>query len=96
MLTVLIVNVLTVPKMVSVRLVTYKSTGSVFNDYTIFLNKTMTSNIKDKKYSKQAMQVKRVVDTMIWGTLVINLILDFTVHLKTTGRKYNRKRSIKF
>lgn len=54
MLTVLIVNVLTVPKKISVRLVTNKSTGSVFNDYTIFLNKTMTSNIKDKKYFKQA------------------------------------------
>lgn len=54
MLTVLIVNVLTVPKKISVRLVTNKSPGSVFNDYTIFLNKTMTSNIKDKKYSKQA------------------------------------------
>lgn len=54
MLTVLIVNVLTVPKKISVRLVTNKSTGSFFNDYTIFLNKTMTSNIRDKKYSKQA------------------------------------------
>lgn len=54
MLTVLIVNVLTVPEMVSLRLMTNKSTRNVFNDYTILRNKTMTSNIKDKKDSKQA------------------------------------------
>lgn len=54
MLTVLIVNVLTVPEMVSPRLMTNKSTRNVFNDYTILRNKTMTSNIKDKKDSKQA------------------------------------------
>lgn len=59
MLTVLIVNVLTVnvltvPEMISLRLMTNKSTRNVFNDYTIFPNKTMTSNIKDKKDSKQA------------------------------------------
>lgn len=54
MLTVLIVNVLTVPEMISLRLMTNKSTRNVFNDYTILRNKTMTSNIKDKKDSKQA------------------------------------------
>lgn len=54
MLTVLIVNVLTVPEMVSLRLMTNKSTRNVFNDYTILRNKTMTSKIKDKKDSKQA------------------------------------------
>lgn len=50
----LTVNVLTVPKMISLRLITNKSTRNVFNDFTILRNKTMTSNIKDKKDSKQA------------------------------------------
>lgn len=54
MLTMLIVNVLTVPEMISLRLMTNKSTRNVFNDYTILRNKTVTSNIKDKKDSKQA------------------------------------------
>lgn len=50
----LTVNVLTVPEMISLRLMTNKSTRNVFNDFTILRNKTMTSNIKDKKDSKQA------------------------------------------
>lgn len=54
MLTVLIVNVLTVPEMISLRLMTNKSTRGVLKDYTILRNKTMTSKIKDKKDSKQA------------------------------------------
>lgn len=50
----LTVNVLTLPEMISIRLMTNKSTRNVFNDYTILRNKMMTSNIKDKKDSKQA------------------------------------------
>lgn len=73
----------------TIRLVTNKSTRGVLKDYTILRNKTMTSNIKDKKIlSKQ-------VTRPVYVTLVINLVLDFTVHLKTTGRRHNRKRSIK-
>lgn len=92
MLTVLIVNVLTVPEMVSLRLMTNKSTRNVFNDYTILRNKTMTQKSKTKKILNK--QGTRVVETTS-VTLVINLVLDFTVHLITTGRRHNRKRSIK-
>lgn len=63
MLTVLIVNVLTVPEMISLRLVTNKSTRGVLKDYTILRNKTMTSNIKDKKDSKQASYTTSVRNT---------------------------------
>lgn len=59
----LTVNVLTVPEMISLRLITNKSTRNVFNDFTIFRNKTMTSNIKDKKDSKQASYTTSVRNT---------------------------------
>lgn len=88
----LTVNVLTLPGMISIRLLTNKSTRNVFNDYTILRNKTMTQISKTKKILNK--QVTRVVETTS-VTLVINLVLDFTVHLKTTGRRHNRKRSIK-
>lgn len=88
----LTVNVLTLPEMISLRLMTNKSTRNVFNDFTIFPNKTMTQISKTKKILNK--QVTRVVETTS-VTLVINLVLDFTVHLKTTGRRLNRKRSIK-
>lgn len=88
----LTVNVLTLPEMISLRLMTNKSTRNVFNDYTILRNKTMTQISKTKKILNK--QVTRVVETTS-VTLVINLVLDFTVHLKTTGRRLNRKRSIK-
>lgn len=88
----LTVNVLTLPEMISIRLLTNKSTRNVFNDYTILRNKTMTQISKTKKILNK--QVTRVVETTS-VTLVINLVLDFTVHLKTTGRRHNRKRSIK-
>lgn len=88
----LTVNVLTLPEMISIRLMTNKSTRNVFNDYTILRNKTMTHISKTKKILNK--QVTRVVETTS-VTLVINLVLDFTVHLKTTGRRHNRKRSIK-
>lgn len=88
----LTVNVLTLPEMISIRLMTNKSTRNVFNDYTILRNKTMTQKSKTKKILNK--QVTRVVETTS-VTLVINLVLDFTVHLKTTGRRQNRKRSIK-
>lgn len=89
---VLTVNVLTVPEMISLRLMTNKSTRGVLKDYTILRNKTMTQISKTKKILNK--QVTRVVETTS-VTLVINLVLDFTVHLKTTGRRLNRKRSIK-
>lgn len=89
---VLTVNVLTVPEMISLRLMTNKSTRGVLKDYTILRNKTMTQISKTKKILNK--QVTRVVETTS-VTLVINLVLDFTVHLKTTGRRQNRKRSIK-
>lgn len=88
----LTVNVLTLPEMISIRLLTNKSTRNVFNDYTILRNKTMTQISKTKKILNK--QVTRVVETTS-VTLVINLVLDFTVHLITTGRRHNRKRSIK-
>lgn len=88
----LTVNALTLPEMISIRLMTNKSTRNVFNDFTIFPNKTMTQISKTKKILNK--QVTRVVETTS-VTLVINLVLDFTVHLKTTGRRHNRKRSIK-
>lgn len=88
----LTVNVLTLPEMISIRLMTNKSTRNVFNDFTIFPYKTMTQISKTKKILNK--QVTRVVETTS-VTLVINLVLDFTVHLKTTGRRHNRKRSIK-
>lgn len=89
---VLTVNVLTVPEMISLRLMTNKSTRGVLKDYTILRNKTMTQISKTKKILNK--QVTRVVETTSVA-LVINLVLDFTVHLKTTGRRHNRKRSIK-
>lgn len=88
----LTVNVLTLPEMISLRLMTNKSTRNVFNDFTILRNKTMTQISKTKKILNK--QGTRVVETTS-VTLVINLVLDFTVHLKTTGRRHNRKRSIK-
>lgn len=44
----LTVNVLTLPEMISIRLMTNKSTRNVFNDYTILRNKTMTQKSKTK------------------------------------------------